>query len=517
MKTAMLLFFTLLSSIFSLQAENWDLFPYNQKTYFHFVGERTSTASSQKFDVISPYYVDAVETIHDLQYQYILRAYIEEMSPDCYQDFASYNDTWFAYGLWLPNEVILSKNGWYGEATRNGSEIAEQTLTIHSLANVGDKWHIEGDYNGFTHIEISCLKKELEIVLGLEDSVKTFGIQAFQEDLMVNSPFDAIEFRISKKYGLVEGVLLKNLLQDQKFTKIELAGFEGESGDFYGQKSPTLLDFVPNFQVGDLLKWHHVYEYPMTPSHTTWFRDSITQVTQTASSLQYTYDRTTHKIIQDGTTSYNFEANLVQNYENDTHGKLIELAYYGYSVDERYDELILKRGNIDLSFNELSQTIAPQLKTQFQGVYFDSINCDFASLTNESQSTYYTPSLGIYLIDNSFWEGQNFFTELIGYQINGEIGGDIEAITTNIESPTYFAEQITLHPNPTQNRFRLQLQSPKIKNLQLTITDIHGRTLQQMPLLQSSIEVDLSEQTAGIYLVQISDGQNWWTEKVVKF
>ncbi|MEZ4883824.1 MAG: T9SS type A sorting domain-containing protein [Chitinophagales bacterium] len=92
-----------------------------------------------------------------------------------------------------------------------------------------------------------------------------------------------------------------------------------------------------------------------------------------------------------------------------------------------------------------------------------------------------------------------------------------ETIIDEIEDGTYFAQQITLHPNPTNNRFVLHLQNPKLQNLQLTITDIHGRTLQHTPLLQSSIEVDLSEQPNGIYLVQISDGKSWWTEKVVKY
>ncbi|MGB0931278.1 MAG: hypothetical protein ACPGVB_10905 [Chitinophagales bacterium] len=64
--------------MFSTQADNWELFPMNQKTYFYFESETEKT--------IVPYYVDFEEESGVYIRQYPLRAYIEEATGGCYAD-----------------------------------------------------------------------------------------------------------------------------------------------------------------------------------------------------------------------------------------------------------------------------------------------------------------------------------------------------------------------------------------------------------------------------------------------
>ncbi len=138
-----------------------------------------------------------------------------------------------------------------------------------------------------------------------------------------------------------------------------------------------------------------------------------------------------------------------------------------------------------------------------------------------NRNFYYHPDLGVIRYSTTV----NARTSLIGYKIGDKQGGDIspigsdtgEPIIDNIAPSNYFAQQITLHPNPTHDRFLLQLQNPKRQNLTLEVADIHGRTILSQEILEGEVEVNLSDSSNGIYLVQLSDGKHWWTEKVVKY
>jgi len=501
MKTAMLLFFTLFSSIFSLQAENWDLFPYNQKTYFHFTGENV--------DAISPFYVDYLETHNEADYQYILRNYIEELSDGCYESLHT-NELWIEHQFNFPNEVMVYQDGWYGETVFEANLSNLPSLIFHAQAKVGDSWMIESDnYQDFTHLLFTCNSIEEESVLDLVDKVKTFRVHALQNSTPVNSPFNNIIFKISERYGLVQGIPLKQFLQNEPTVQMQLKGLEDEAGNLHGREAYTILDFVPEYSVGDILKWeNNSFSNPWNVN--IYHRDSITDVTITATSISYTYNRVTNNEVEQEVVAL---YNQVKSYDISTFDTPINLLYHQIAIDEQKNIFRIHHQLFPPFPYSLSLSENKYLNIRYAEIAIEK-ECAIAyNIAIYSPNSYFHPQLG--LIRQSIVPSET--ESLIGYRIGDKIGGDIEPIVTNIESLTHFAEQITLHPNPTQNRFRLQLQNPKRQDLQLTITDIHGRTLQQIPLLQSSIEVDLSEQTAGIYLVQISDGQNWWTEKVVKF
>lgn len=76
MKPSFLLVLTFFVSTPLLQADNWDLFPFNQKTYYYF---RTSQG-----ETISTYFMDYEEETEEGVLQFPLRAYIESLLPICY-------------------------------------------------------------------------------------------------------------------------------------------------------------------------------------------------------------------------------------------------------------------------------------------------------------------------------------------------------------------------------------------------------------------------------------------------
>ncbi len=505
---------------FLAEADNWELFPPNQVTYFHFTGEN--------MDAISPFYVDAVETINDATYQYNLRNYMEELSGDCYENLAIPTITDGETIVRFPNEVIVLQNGWYGETVFEANPTILPKLIFNAQANLGDKWVIESEnFQNFDQLEVSCIAVETEVFLELEDNVKTFHLQALQNGNPVSSSFNEIVFKISDKYGLISGIPLKELLQNEPTTQMQLAGFEDENGILQGRGAYTFLDFVPDFEVRDILKWelqNHCRGFT-TYLTNSFFRDSITAVYKTDTSIQYNFERKTEEQRIHFTTEEELSVNFYSEtdsiiYSTNKFDDLyyhLDLIYYGFSFFGQKKDANLYVIEIQSFDKDFSLSNSPQrtLTILHDGIVKD--NCTINQILDIGSLSEYNTMVGFHNETNLCLG--HYFHQLIGYRIGNEEGGDIDPIITNIESSTHFASQITLHPNPTQNRFLLQLQNPKLQlqNLQLKITDIHGRTLQQLPLLQSAIEIDLSDQPNGIYLVQISDGMNWWTEKVVKY
>ncbi len=124
MKFTILFFLPFFVFTTTVCGDNWELFPSNQVTYFHFTNDWT--------DAISPFYVDYVETHNEADYQYILRSYIEELSGGCYESFHTNEE----YNLHFPNEVIVHQNGWYGETVFEANPSNLPTLIFDTQAEV---------------------------------------------------------------------------------------------------------------------------------------------------------------------------------------------------------------------------------------------------------------------------------------------------------------------------------------------------------------------------------------------
>ncbi|MFK7904700.1 MAG: T9SS type A sorting domain-containing protein [Chitinophagales bacterium] len=508
------LFFFLFLFLFNstLLADNWELFPANQVTYFHFTGEY--------LDAISPFYVDYVESSDEADHQYILRNYIEELSGACYESFHTDED-WIDTGYRFPNEVMVHQNGWYGETTFASEPSSLPNFVFHAHANVGEKWLLENEnYQDFEALQIECIGIEETAFLDVLDKVKTFQLQALKGGNPVESSFNQIQFKISEKYGLIQGVPLKELLQNAPTTNMQLKGFEDEMGVLHGRRAYTILDFVPEYSVGDILKWKFSGYHPLF-EFKAYHRDSIVEVIKTDTSIGYNYVRVTNEsqVLEfDEEHEYDFDTlyNQSKTYEYDLYKVPIDLLYYQLAIDE--DKTISKiKYDVFPPFS-YSLSLEENKYLNFNDGHSIGENCGVEYNTALIHKRIYIhPELG--LIRESINPTET--TSLIGYRIGDKEGGDIEALTTSIdvsiEEETYFAEHIKLYPNPTSNRFVLQLEKPKFSNLQLKVRDIHGQLILQESLFQPSIQVDLTAYSSGIYLIQVSDGKNWWTEKVVKY
>jgi len=101
--------------------------------------------------------------------------------------------------------------------------------------------------------------------------------------------------RLSKHFGLLEHVPLQSLTKRQgyapNFYSSTIFGIENDTLQV-GYQPKKLEDFLPQYNVGDILFWHE-YVDPHGIPLILFNRDSITQVIESSDSIYYVYDRTT--------------------------------------------------------------------------------------------------------------------------------------------------------------------------------------------------------------------------------
>ena len=85
---------------------------------------------------------------------------------------------------------------------------------------------------------------------------------------------------------------------------------------------------------------------------------------------------------------------------------------------------------------------------------------------------------------------------------------------TNTENPKQ-TSLFTLFPNPTTST--ITIATPNFKNKTLTLYSMLGEALEMHRLTSPQHELDLSRYAAGMYIVQLSDGRQVWSRKVVKW
>lgn len=79
---------------------------------------------------------------------------------------------------------------------------------------------------------------------------------------------------------------------------------------------------------------------------------------------------------------------------------------------------------------------------------------------------------------------------------------------------------LRLSPNPTGGEVRLALTDAEAVLLGLRLLDIQGRVIQDIQFLRSAgwraCVLNLAEQPAGVYIVQVRTSMGWTVKKVVK-
>jgi len=75
--------------------------------------------------------------------------------------------------------------------------------------------------------------------------------------------------------------------------------------------------------------------------------------------------------------------------------------------------------------------------------------------------------------------------------------------------------KVKIYPNPTTNRFSIDLDETKLKSADVMVYDVQGRLVLQTIVTNQKKEVDVSNLTKGIYFVKIYSGNSFVASKLV--
>ena len=85
----------------------------------------------------------------------------------------------------------------------------------------------------------------------------------------------------------------------------------------------------------------------------------------------------------------------------------------------------------------------------------------------------------------------------------------------NEEEPS--VTKVTIYPNPTKGVLKVDISGvEKFENAQISLYDLTGKLLQQWAGISQSNEIDLSERTPGMYIMQIVYNGNASSWKIIK-
>jgi len=476
--------YTIVLSVFFfaiVQAQTWNCFPPNQKSYYQF--NRWSVTS---IDLI----VQDSLVVTGLGTKLLFRRAIQnpgaescrsELFPLCNPNYSPY----FLDSLELNSDTLTYIFG---------------NDTVYFLQNVqpGQSWGI----NPSGLIGITCDSVRSELIFGQLDSVKYF------HTLGINPPN---QIRQSKRFGFLDFIYF-NELGNSLATPYHLAGAQDLSGT-YGFQPPQFFDYLP-YHVGDILKWDwwHDGSPTWTWSYHFTYHDSITQVSLYQDSLVYEYDR----IIVDSGNHVSYWPAQTEKFTRNRFGNLLNSPAGDVGISGFDDNLFSSESFILNSsyYNIGADTVQVNNWIERNFSWFSNdldSPCTVVQII-DGISPYYLFNTHQGLVqDWEYGQGFNLFTTLIGARINGVVYGDPD-IDTGIEGPA--SSPISIYPNPCVDIVTVKTGNRQYDRFE--IHDIFGRLLTTEPCLSDLSRINLSQFPSGVYLLKCI-GKNSVTEKIVKY
>lgn len=146
---------------------------------------------------------------------------------------------------------------------------------------------------------------------------------------------------------------------------------------------------------------------------------------------------------------------------------------------------------------------------------------DTVSVRIDNQSDLFAPNtapsgaVNIVGIGDQF-SGSNCTTCTTGYQILPRRITDIMPVTS-IAAAQYFMQNVTVYPNPVQDKLFVNAQWKNEQFIRLQVIDMQGRVVFQQKKFTQQLEENIATKqwAKGMYLLQISNGTQRFTRKVV--
>lgn len=131
----------------------------------------------------------------------------------------------------------------------------------------------------------------------------------------------------------------------------------------------------------------------------------------------------------------------------------------------------------------------------------------------------------------SMWAGLDICAQRIKYTYDNagnrltrqkEIVVQTRGALSDEEEPSVYEEElsetkVTIYPNPTRGMLKVDISGvEKFENARISLYDLTGKLLQQWAGISQSNEIDLSERTPGMYIMQVAYNGKMSSWKIIK-
>ena len=491
--------------VFSAPAADWDLFPFNQKSFYQF-------RNSFQVDVVHEILLDSVFISGNSAISFFLRKYQGLAHGNCYDQLIDFN----------PNPQV------YGDDVEMDSLIQSNDTVIfpgyHKIlyfipgASAGQMWssHDSLGSSGFTDLHITCSSVQVETFLGITDSVKTFSFSGYNGNVHFASAFDTLSFKLSKHYGLTQyvpfGKIRDHYLSYQTYHN--LLGVQSGAIST-GFVAPSYLRFFP-YHPGDILNWQYVGACSTCiPPTIIYSRDSITGVSSDPDTFSYNYWRWS---VQD-TFPVHLDTNMITKYavsvlvnifESPTNWISIAADIYGIGtafISSRLEIYNSHTYNLRVAGNDTVISRSYNLL----GLTVDTLNCNVYDVPDATYTLDANTEQGVIKTCYDSWGPM--CTYLIGSIILGDTIGFTElavAVPEIAAMPGF-----VISPNPATNTFTVLFSAP-VKNSELEIYNILGKQIYFNRALGCGLlTVDCGLFPSGIYFVKIESENGNSVQKLI--
>jgi len=488
--------FLLLTISISLtaSAQNWNVFPYQQKSYF-----------TDDLYVMDSTKVNGQDTI-----LYFRRNLNLQGAANCYK--TTLQNTWYDNNMFSIDSLIQ----------RNDTVFYKWNLSTTPFyfiprATVGQSWTVTSTYsnNDYNQITITCASIQLETFFGVTDSVKTFTM--VPNGSSVNQiPVSNFQMKLSKSHGLIEMVPFIMFLyhpQYNSFTSVKAIGIDS-SGTTYGYRQPKFHDYF-HLSVGDILLWqrHFDPDWIQYPDWTIYYQDSITQVINTPDSVVYTFDRAT----LDTANQITNQTGLTTKFTRTEFGNIVETAPNWIALgNNQFGQTFMPNSvniwqsswlalTIDTTSNDTTTTFS----FTDDAYSIDTTNCQTGQVFDVSFDFTVDTRAGVtqYCYYNFAWD----CTTLIGSRINGQQVGSIYLSTNDLTVSNN--SSLKLFPNPTTDLLFIDNIS-QTRNSTFEIYNSIGKLIKSGNIIDKSVPTnDLSN---GLYFIRIATDRGNSLGKFIK-
>lgn len=492
MKTILLVFSILLA--FPVFGQNYRTISTGSEVYFDF---KDANSSISRVILTDSFQILNNDTIiyhkfnqeFEIGYDTIYNPMFQTYDIACF----STNDTGF-----LSYKTILQDDG-----TDIFFNRFHDSIFIQTQANLNDSWIFYQNSNG-SYFEASVSSIVNDNFLGLTDSIKTITLQAKDSSgNNIASPYDTLNIRISKNYGLIEafnifrfpyGTTAGEYIWSETFKPINILGLPQYN---VGIKNLTIRD-VFDYEIGDEYHWKEKSGPPQGNGQFAEVYDIITINNKSFSSngdtvyydiylKQYVFGRSVDFSLPD--YIYSFDTLYIGNKT---------IAYY--IANSKIDTYPLHYDT-----DSVITWIQSEDGNRKTIVYGDNPTwnvggCNITEIRFAGTATYHK-GLGI-----TYEEGGVNFPSLqrkfVYYNKNGTPWGtplNIDSLSiVSTKSIVQNDLNLKVFPNPTSDLLNFQFDEP-IDNSEIRIYSTIGQLMETQNVINSNIQFNVSDWNEGVY------------------